>query len=190
LIDRWPSAVAVVGAAGAVVVVALLDRAVDYFVPAVVTMAGIYLMAYAIGRPWTAWLALAVLSIVVAVLQVLDGQGALQVNPALGMSVVAVLLWLWTVARRRFADGITFYVQTAGLLGFGAVALVCAALAPRWGALLAGVGFLAHAVWDGYHCRARKVVDRSYAEFCAVFDVVVGSALIVAALVQGAAVGT
>jgi len=64
-----------------------------------------------------------------------------------------------------------------------AATLVCAVIAPRWGILLAGVGFLVHGVWDACHFRAKKVVHRSYAEFCGVVDLVVGTALIVAALV-------
>jgi hypothetical protein len=67
-VDRWPTAVGLVGAAGAVAVIALLDDEVETFGPVVVMMAGIYLMAYALGRPVTAWLALFVLSAAVSVL--------------------------------------------------------------------------------------------------------------------------
>jgi hypothetical protein len=146
-------------------------------------MAAIYLMAYALGRPWTVWIALAVLSTLVGVCQVLAGLDLLPVDPAVAMSVVAVLLWLWTIARRRFTDGRTFSLQTAGLAGFGAVTLICGLLAPRWGILLVGLGFLAHGVWDAYYFRQNKIVHRPYAEFCGVLDATVGPALIVAALV-------
>jgi hypothetical protein len=165
------------------VVIALLDREADLFGPIVVTMAGIYLMAFALGRPGTVWIALAVLSVVVSVLLALNQFDALPVDPAVAMSIVVVLLWLWTVARGRYKDAGTFSLQTAGMVGFGAVTLVCAAIAPRWGILLAGAGFLAHGVWDAYHFRAKKVVDRRYAEFCGVVDALIGPALIVAALV-------
>jgi hypothetical protein len=183
LTDRWPTALALVSIAGAITAIALLDREEELFGPIVVMMAAIYLMAYALGRQWTAWIALAVLSAVVSVLYALHLADVLPFDPAVGMSVVAVLLWLWTVARRRFADGPIFALQTAGLVGFGAITLVCAALAPRWGLVLAGVGFLAHAAWDAYHFRINRVVNRPYAEFCGVIDVVVGPALIVAAFV-------
>jgi hypothetical protein len=183
LTDRWPTALALVCAVGAVSAIALLDRQVELFGPVVVTMAGIYLMAYALGRPRTAWLALVVLSAIVAVLYALDQNDVLPVGAAAGMSVVVVLVWLWAMARRRFTDGGTFSLQTAGMVGFGAVTLLSAALAPKWGLVLAGAGFLAHAAWDGYHFRVNKVVDRPYAEFCGVVDLVVGPALIVAAFV-------
>jgi hypothetical protein len=182
LSERWPSLLGIVGATGAIVVIVRLDREVDYFGPVVVTMAGIYLMAYALGRRRTAWLALAVLSAMLLVLQALQAANVLPVPPAVGMTVVVVLLWLWTVARRRFTDGRTFSAQTTGMVAFGAVTLVCAVVSPRAGTLLAGGAFLAHAVWDAYHFRAQKVVDRPYAEFCAVIDLMVGPALIVAAL--------
>jgi hypothetical protein len=57
-------------------------------------------------------------------------------------------------------------------------------LAPRWGILLVGLGFLAHGVWDAYYFRQNKVVHRRYAEFCGVVAAVVGPALMVAALVR------
>jgi hypothetical protein len=182
LTDRWPTAAAIVASLGAAFVIASLDRELELFGPVVVVMAAIYLMAYALGRPRTVWIALAVLSTVVSVLQVLDDEELLPVDPAVAVSIVAVLLWLWTVARGRYHDAGTFALQTAGVLGFGAVTLVCGLIAPRWGILLVGLGFLAHGGWDAYHFRQNKIVHRTYAEFCGVFDALVGPALIVAAL--------
>jgi hypothetical protein len=182
LADRWPTALALASVAASIVVIALLDREVEFFGPVVVMMAGIYLVAYALGRPVMAWLGLVVLSTVVSVLQVLDDEGVLPVDPAVAMAVLVLLIWLWTVAQRRFTDGSTFTLQTAGMLGFGAITLVCAAVSVRWGIALAGIGFIAHGVWDAYHYRANKVVHRSYAEFCGVIDLLTGPALLVAAI--------
>ena len=184
LTDRWPTAAAIVASAGAALVIVSLDREVEFFGPVVVMMAAIYLMAYALDRPRTVWIALAVLSTVVSVLQVLDDEDLLPVDPAVAMSIVAVLLWLWTVAGHRHSDAGTLSLQTAGLLGFGAVTLVCGLIAPRWGILLVGLGFLAHGGWDAYHFRQNKIVHRTYAEFCGVLDALVGPALIAAALVH------
>lgn len=186
LVDRWPSALGVVLAAAGIVVIAMTDHVVAYFLPVVVMMAGIYLVTFAIGPPGVVWLAGAVFSTVIAALLALDAAKVLPVDPATGMVGVVVLAWLWTVARRRFADGTTFSVQTAGFVGFGAVSVVGTAVAPRLALLLTGVGFFAHGLWDAYHFRARKVVARSWAEFCGVVDITVGPALIVAALVKGA----
>jgi hypothetical protein len=121
--------------------------------------------------------------VVVAVLQVLDDAGLVPIDPAVGMTIVVVVLWLWTVMRGRYADGATFTLQTAGMVVFGTVTLVCAVIEPRWALVLAGVAFLAHAGWDAYHFRTNKVVDRPYAQFCGVLDILVGPALIIAAIV-------
>jgi hypothetical protein len=63
---RWPTAAAFAAFSGALFVIVSLDREVDFFGPLVVAMAGIYLMAYALGPGWTVWIALAVLSTVFA----------------------------------------------------------------------------------------------------------------------------
>jgi hypothetical protein len=181
LADRWPTALALVFTAGAIAVIALLDREAALFGPSVAVMAGNYLMAFADDRPWTAWPAFVGLSGLVTVLQVLRLTDVLDVDPGIGMTVVLVPLWLWAVARRRFTDVGTFSVQTAGMVGFGAITLLCAAAEPRLGAALAGVGFLAHGAWDAYHFKANKVVNRPWSEYCAVIDFATGLALIVAA---------
>lgn len=182
LADRWPTALAILFVAFAIAVMALLDREAELFGPSVALMAGIYMMAYALGRPWTAWLAFPLLSTVMSVLQVLDDLDVRWADPFVGIVVVVALLWLWAVARRRFTDRETFPVQTAGMVAFAAITLACAAVAPRLGVALAGVGFIAHGIWDAYHFRANKVVHRSFAEFCAVIDIPTGLALLVVAL--------
>jgi hypothetical protein len=181
LSDRWPTAVAIVASAGAIAVMLLFDGDVRYFGPSVATMAGIYLMAYAIGRPWTVWPAFIAMSAVVTALQLLQTHRVLGFGVATGMSLVLVLLWLWSLARGRFRDLRMFSLQTAGMVGFGAVALVCASVDPRLGTMLAGVGFLAHGAWDVYHFKLNAVVHRSWSEFCGVVDLLVGVALIVVA---------
>lgn len=181
VVRRWPTALAVVAAAGVVLVIVMFANEADYFGASIATMAGIYLFAYGLGRPWSAWLAFVLLSALVTVLQFAHTHGVLPFDAPVGMAAVVVVLWLWTVVRRRFTDQPTFAVQTAGAVGFAAVTLLCVAIEPRWGALLAGVGILAHAAWDAYHFRAGKVVHRSWAEFCFVLDLIVGAALIVAA---------
>jgi hypothetical protein len=175
-LDRWPTGLAVVVIAGAVMVIALVGREAELFGPAIATMAGIYLVAYASGRPWAAWPGFLVLSAVVSVFHVLS------LAPAVGMTAVLAVLWLWAVVRRRYADRRTFTIQTAGMLGFGVLTLVCAAVQPQLGAALAGIGFLAHGAWDAYHFRTGTVVNRPWSEFCAVVDAGVGVALIVAAV--------
>src|SRR5262245_26628950 len=104
LTRRWPTAV---GLVAAVVAIVLLDHTVEQFGPLVVTMIGIYLMTYALGPPTTVWLSFVALSVVFGVVRALDDLDALPVDPAVAMTIVVVLLWLWTVLRRRFTDGST-----------------------------------------------------------------------------------
>ena len=181
LTDRWPTALALVAIAGVIVVLAVIGRAAELLGPAVALMAGIYLMAYALGRPWTAWVAFLVLSTVVSVLHVLAGVLDNSIDPGVGMTVLLVVLWLWAVARHRYRDSPTFTIQTAGAVVFGAITLVCAAVEPRLGAAVAGIGWLAHGAWDAYHFRRNSVVNRPWSEFCAVVDLGVGIALLVVA---------
>jgi hypothetical protein len=51
-------------------------------------------------------------------------------------------------------------------------------LAPEVGAYLVALALLGHAAWDAYHYLRDRVVARSYAEFCAVLDLVVGAAVL------------
>jgi hypothetical protein len=180
VVSRWPTALAVAAAVGVVLVIVLFANEADYFGASIATMAGIYLFAYGLGRPWTAWLAFLLLSALVTILQFAHTHGVLPFDAPVGMAAVVAVLWLWAVVRRRFTDRPTFAVQTAGAAGFAAVTLLCVAVQPRLGALLAGVGILAHAAWDAYHWRTGKVVHRSWAEFCLVLDLIVGAALIIA----------
>lgn len=183
LADRWPTALAVLVTAAVVVVITRFEREADYFGPSIAVMAGIYLMAYAIGRPWTAWPAFVVLSAVVTALQFLYAHGIFTLDAPVTMTLVLVPLWLWAVLRHRSAGGRTLLVQTLGMLAFGALTLICAAVEPRWAVLLAGVGILLHGVWDAYHFAANKVVNRPWSEFCGVLDLLTGVALIVAAFI-------
>ncbi|MDQ7904389.1 hypothetical protein RB614_07615 [Phytohabitans sp. ZYX-F-186] len=182
LADRWPTGLAIVTVAFAIGLMVMVDDEAELFGPSVAVMAGIYLFAYALGRPWTAWLAFAVMSTVMSVLQALHRMDVSWADPFVGIVVVVVLLWLAAVARRRFRDVDTFSLQTAGMVVFGVITLVCAAAAPRLGAAVAGVGFLAHGLWDAYHFRVGKVVHRTWSEYCAVIDIPTGIALIVVAV--------
>ncbi|MEV6965411.1 hypothetical protein AB0M47_09865 [Hamadaea sp. NPDC051192] len=181
ILDRWPSALGLVSIAGAVAVLVLSSRdelpfgPADLFGPAIATMAGIYLMAYALGKPWTAWLAFVVLSVAVSVFHVLYLRTGAP-NPAVGMAAVLVVLWIWVVAARRQLS-----LQTAGMVFFGTLSLLCAAVEPPLAVAFAGLGFLFHGAWDAYHFKVDRVVNRPWSEYCGVVDLGVGVALLVAA---------
>lgn len=77
-------------------------------------------------------------------------------------------------------------LQTAGLLGFGAFAVLALFLDPAVGHYVVAAGWFGHAMWDVAHHRdlaqhrATGVVPRWYAELCFVIDLLVGASLVVA----------
>lgn len=180
LAARWPTALALVTIAGALVLIIGTDREAEFFGPAVATMAGIYLMAYAIGRPWTAWVAFAVLSVVASVFHALAEAEVWSVEPGIGMAAVLVVLWLWVIARRRFTEP-TFSLETAGMVFFGAITVLVVATESTTAIVLAGLGWLFHGAWDAYHFRQNTIVNRPWSEYCGVIDLAVGTSLLIAA---------
>jgi hypothetical protein len=64
------------------------------------------------------------------------------------------------------------------MLAFGATALVAFYEDPVLGGYLLAFALLSHAAWDAYRYLRNRVVPRSYAEFCAVFDLLLGAAVL------------
>jgi hypothetical protein len=176
--ERWPTAVGLV-LAGAVAVVILgleVDEVADEFAPGVATMMGIYVFAYATGRPasvWAGFAALAAVSILV---------GALGLDAAVVMTAVLGPLWLWALARGRARDGRWFTIETLGVVLFGALTIAAVLADARLAGVLAGVGWLTHGLWDAYHFAQDRIVVRSWSELCAVVDIPVGTLLIVVSI--------
>jgi hypothetical protein len=179
LIDRWPFALGLVLAAGicAAVIPGLdVDDVADEFAPGIATMMGIYLAAYATGKPASAWWAFAVL-FAVAVLV-----GPLGLDAAVVMAAVLGPLWLWVLARGRARDRPWFAIETLGFLFFGGLTIAAVIADARLAGILAGVGWFTHGLWDAYHFTKDRVVVRSWSEMCAVLDIPVGTALIVVSI--------
>jgi hypothetical protein len=179
--ERWPTALGLILAAGAAAVILGLeaDEIADEFAPGVATMIGIYLAAYAIGAPVTAWPAFAVLVVVAALVGNL-----LDVNAGVAMTAILGLLWLWILARGRSSDRPWFAIQTLGMVFFGGLTIAAVAADARLAGILAGVGWLTHGVWDAYHFAKDRVVVRSWSELCAVVDIPVGTLLIAVSVIE------
>ena len=69
-------------------------------------------------------------------------------------------------------------LQTAGMVAFGSTVLVALYVDMGLGGKLVGIAILGHAAWDAYHLLRNRVVSRSYAEFCAVVDFLLGAAIL------------
>ncbi|MFC7330669.1 hypothetical protein [Marinactinospora rubrisoli] len=72
-------------------------------------------------------------------------------------------------------------LQTAGLLGFGGLALLALSVDADLCRYLLAAGWLAHAVWDFAHHRNGRVVPRAWAEGCGVVDLLGAASILLLA---------
>ncbi|GLH96716.1 hypothetical protein [Phytohabitans aurantiacus] len=169
---RWPVLVAVVlavltvgGSVTASTVTAMGE--VLPFLPLV------YLVATKLRRRAASWPILIGGSVVLFGLKLIDA-----VSPAVFFVLVALLVFLWGAVGGDLRGSREFRIQSLGMLGFGALALVGLAVDPDLGRYIVGAGWLLHGGWDFVHLRRDKTVARSYAEWCGVLDVLVGLSLV------------
>jgi hypothetical protein len=69
-------------------------------------------------------------------------------------------------------------LQTSGMFAFGAIGLAAIYVDPDLGGYLVATGLIGHGVWDIIHYWANKVAARSFAEWCAVYDILLGAAIL------------
>jgi hypothetical protein len=166
---RWPTALGV-----AVAALTVFDLQVDAgFVASLSTLVGfialVYLGSAALGRRWSAWVVL------------LAGLPVVALAPGVA-AVVFLLAALVFVAlgvargRQRVPGGLS--LQSAGMLGFGAIALAALYVDTVLGACLVAFALFGHAAWDAFHYLRDRVVARSYAEFCGIVDLLLGAAIL------------
>ncbi|TDB97152.1 hypothetical protein [Actinomadura sp. 7K534] len=174
LARRWPTAVAL---AAAVLVwgggLGDAADAVSGLGPVVLLLALEYLILNQIGRREASWPVIGGMVAAVFVIELLDVVDLTTVAVA---AALVLLVWgaVTGTANRRGSFGI----QAAGMLGFGAIALVAMAVDPDLGRYLVAAGWLLHGIWDAAHLKLDRVVSRSYAEACGVLDVAVAAMLL------------
>ena len=122
-----------------------------------------YLAAAALQRRRSTWLLAIGVTAAWAVLRLQD-----LVDPLAVLIVAALALLLWGAVRGRRG---ALLVEAAGMVGFTAVALAAVSVDPNLGRFVVAAGWFGHAAWDFAHLRADRVVSKSFAEWCAVFDV-------------------
>ncbi|MEN3541236.1 hypothetical protein AAH991_39410 [Microbispora sp. ZYX-F-249] len=92
--------------------------------------------------------------------------------------LAAVIYLTWGTARGELASRRLLSLQTAAVLGFGAVAVAAVAAGPDAARYVLAAGWLAHAAWDVAHHRVDRVVPRWYSEACLVSDLMIAAALL------------
>jgi len=173
--ERWPTALALVLAIGALYLI--IGEGDTDFAAGIAAMACIYMAAYAAGRPAMAWAAFPAVMVTLVALEAAGGLDSSVSGPAL-----LFVLWLVALVRGRAGDGEWFAIQTSGMVLFGGLTLLAVAGDARAIGLISGIGFFMHGLWDGFHLAKNRVVNRPWAELCVVLDLIVGPALFVVAL--------
>ncbi|MFD4959422.1 hypothetical protein [Microbacterium sp. NPDC058389] len=144
--------------------------------PVVAASGLVYLAAAATRRPWMAWFAFG-LTLPLITIDKFTGFAATPWILALALGLFIVGL-----ATKSTKPRYGMPLQAVVMLVLGATAVAAILLTPTAGALLVSVALIAHAGWDLYHLRARRVVDRSLALFCAALDILVAVAVAFVAL--------
>ena len=169
VMHRWPTALGV--AVAALIAFDLEDG--RELAALTVLMPLVYVGAAALDRRWSAWV---VLLAGIAVLTVVPSTP--QVVPSVGFLVAALVFLVVGVARGQWRRPGGLPLQTVGMLAFGSIVLVALYVEPVLGGILVAIGLLGHGAWDAYHLLRDRVVARSYAEFCAVLDLLTGAAVL------------
>jgi hypothetical protein len=172
---RWPTALGVVVAAMTAYDLEIDAGSISSLAALVVLMALVYVGAAALDQRRASWVVFLAGFGVMVVFQDLLHSG---VEPS-AVLLVAALVFVVVGAVRghlRSPGGLT--LQAAGMLGFGVVALVALYVDPDLAGYLVAFALIGHATWDAVHFRLNRVVARSYAEFCAILDLLVGATIL------------
>jgi hypothetical protein len=170
--DRWPT-----GLALAMSALSLggseSEEAVASLSATLLLLPLLYLVVAKLRRRQATWPGLVVGLASVVALRALD-----VIAPAAVYSAVALIVLVWGAVDGQLRRPDPFRVQALGMLGFGALALAGLVVDPDLGRYLVAAGWFLHGVWDVVHLKLDRVVARSFAEWCAVVDVVVAAQLV------------
>ena len=175
LMHRWPTALGIALAALIVFDLKIDAGSVSSLSALAVLMALVYVGAAALDRRWSAWVVLLAGFAVMVVLQDLLDSG---IYPSAVLLLAALVFFVLGAVRGQLRRPGGLTLQAAGMLGFGAVALIALYADPDLGGYLVAIALLGHGAWDAYHYLRDRVVARSYAEWCAVIDLLVGAAIL------------
>jgi hypothetical protein len=159
IMHRWPTWLAIALAA-----LTVGGSTVESLADVLPMLALAYLAAAVLQRRKATWLLAVGIVAAFAALRLQD-----RVDPVAALIGAALMLVLWGAVRGQLRRG-AFVVEAAGMVGFTAIALAAVSVDQDLGRYVVAAGWFGHAAWDFAHFRADKVVARSFAEWCAVFD--------------------
>lgn len=172
LLRRWPALVAV-----ALVAPDLISGGgggdADVFGQILPMLALIYLLMAKLDKRRATWAVVLAVAAVVGTVLVLDLIPASTV--LIGASLVVLL---WTAADGELRTSDTVRLQALGVVFFCGLVLVGLTIEPKAGILVIAAGWFLHGVWDFVHLWKDRVVSRSFAEWCGVFDVLIAAQLV------------
>ncbi|WP_406443536.1 hypothetical protein OHB14_31760 [Streptomyces sp. NBC_01613] len=179
LARRWPTALALALTGALIVGDSAADGggdAVRGYAEALPLLPLLYVVINQAGSPRVTW---PVLGAGVAVMFAVQAQDA--VSPGGVLVAVALGVLLWGVVRGAPHGRTVLGIQAAGAIVFGALAVTGLLVDPDIGRYAVAAGWFFHGVWDFAHLRLKRlkgIVAPSFAEWCAVVDVVVGLELV------------
>lgn len=172
---RWPSLLGVL-----LVIITVYDLKLDqgfvYFLSALtIFMALVYLGAAVLGQRSSAWLVFGIGVVLITILRLLD----MNLTSIVVFLAAALVFLVMGVVTGRWRTASSLPLETVGMLVFSATAFIALNLDLNLAGYVLAVGLLGHAIWDGVHLWQNRVVARSYAEFCAVLDVLLAVTILV-----------
>jgi uncharacterized membrane protein YhaH (DUF805 family) len=170
---RWPTALGVTVATLTAYDIDLDDDILEFHSPLIIVMALVYAGAAALDRRRSAWAVFLAAFAVVVVTRPLD----LAIDPSVVLLVAALVFVVLGAARGQLRRPGGLTLQAAGMLVFGATTLAALYVDLDLGGHLVAAALIGHAAWDAVHFLRNRVVARSYAEFYAVLDLLVGATI-------------
>lgn len=175
---RWPTALALTvwAAQAAASTSDTLDDSVTGFAEILPLLPLLYVVINQTGTPRSTWPVLGGGLALVFGLQALD-----LVSPAGVMVGLALAVLLWGMVRGTPHGRENLALQAAGAVVFGALAVTGLLVDPDLGRWFVAAGWFCHGIWDFAHltlARLKGVVAPTFAEWCAVVDMLVGMELV------------
>jgi hypothetical protein len=176
VLARWPTVLAVAMTLASLPSGESDDDSFEGFGEALPFLALGYLFIAKVQRRGLSWPALVIGSISMTALRAVD-----VVSPVTVWVGGALLVLIWSVIDGHLRDSGLLKVQALGMAAFTVLATIGLVVDPDVGRYLVAAGWFLHGVWDLVHLWLDKVVARSFAEWCGVFDILVAAQIVLLA---------